>query len=51
MKRKVSPSPRLEPDLQLCPKFDDTGIALFPVAECPDMGMRILDNCAQEHIM
>ena len=29
---------RLSPELRLCPKFDP-------------MGFRVLDNCAEEHIM
>ena len=42
---------RLNPEARLCPKFDATSIALFPVAEPEEMGMRVLDNCAEEHIM
>ena len=30
---------RLNPQLRLCPKFD------------PDSGVRVVDNCAEEHIM
>lgn len=42
---------RLEPEKRLCPKFDETSIALFPVAEPGEMGVRVVDNCAEEHIM
>lgn len=42
---------RINPELRLCPKFDPLSIALFPVAERDEMGMRVLDNCAEEHIM
>lgn len=42
---------RLEPNKRLVPKFDETSIALFPVAKPGEMGMRVLDNCAEEHIM
>ena len=42
---------RLNPHLRLCPKFDPDSIAEFPVAEPGEMGMRVLDNCAEEHIM
>lgn len=42
---------RLNPQLRLCPKFDETSIANFPVAAPGEMGMRVLDNCAEEHIM
>lgn len=54
MKRRKRLEPddlRLEPEKRLCPKFDETSIALFPVAAPGEMGMRVLDNCAEEHIM
>jgi hypothetical protein len=42
---------RLDPEARLCAKFDADSIAEFPVAERGKMGMRVLDNCAEEHIM
>lgn len=42
---------RLNPQHRLCPKFDPTSIAEFPVAPREKMGIRVLDNCAEEHIM
>ncbi len=42
---------RLEPEQRLCPKFDACSIAKFPVADRSKMGMRVLDDCAEEHIM
>lgn len=42
---------RLNPQLRLCPKFDSVSIAAFPVADMDDMGFRVVDNCAEEHIM
>lgn len=42
---------RINPQLRLCPKFDETSIAMFRVADPGEMGMRVLDNCAEEHIM
>ena len=42
---------RLNPQLRLCANFDETSIAKFPVAAPKEMGMRVLDNCAEEHIM
>ena len=42
---------RLEPDKRLCPKFDGKSIALHRVAGPGDMGVRVVDNCAEEHIM
>ena len=42
---------RLNPHLRLCPKFDPDSIAQFPVADRDEMGLRVVDNCAEEHIM
>ena len=42
---------RLDPEEQLCPKFDSASIAKSPVAEPEDMGVRVVDNCAEEHMM
>ena len=42
---------RLDPEKALCAKFDQTSIAKFSVADPGEMGMRVLDNCAEEHIM
>lgn len=42
---------RLNPQLRLCPKFDAESIAEFPVAPPDEMGFRVVDNCAEEHIM
>lgn len=42
---------RLNPEERICPKFDETSVALFPVAAPGEMGMRVLDDCAEEHIM
>jgi len=48
---------RVHPGLLLCPKFDTLSIALYPVAEWEDidprieMGYRVVDNCAEEHMM
>lgn len=51
MKKKETEDLRLNPEARLCPKFDATSIALFPVAEQEEMGVRVVDNCAEEHIM
>lgn len=51
MKKRKTEDLRLDPESQMCPKFDETSIAMFPVAEPGEMGMRVLDNCAEEHIM
>lgn len=42
---------RLDPSRRICPKFDETSIALFSVADREEMGVRVVDNCAEEHIM
>lgn len=42
---------RLDPESRICPKFDSAGIALFPVATREEMGVRVVDDCAEEHIM
>lgn len=52
MKKKTGTEDlRIRPEARLCPKFDETSIALFPVADVGEMGVRVLDNCAEEHIM
>ncbi len=43
-------NPRLDPETRLAPRFDSTGIALFPVAEPGEMGFRVLDDFTEEHI-
>jgi len=50
MKQEKS-SIRVDPSERLCPKFDHASIALFRVAKPDEMGMRVLDDCAEEHIM
>lgn len=52
MKNKIKTEDlRVDPSKRICSKFDETSIALFPVAEPKQMGMRVVDNCAEEHIM
>lgn len=51
MKKKETEDLRLNPNARLCPKFDEKSIAMFPIAKPEEMGMRVLDNCAEEHIM
>ncbi len=50
-KKKFPDDLRLNPEDVLCPKFDQTSIAKFPVADREEMGVRVVDNCAEEHIM
>lgn len=50
-KKKETTDLRLDPTARLCPKFDETSVALFSVADEGEMGVRVVDNCAEEHIM
>jgi hypothetical protein len=43
-------SMRLDPEQRLCAKFDSVSVAKFPVAKRDEMGVRVVDNCPQEHI-
>jgi len=42
---------RLNPRQRLCSNFDEQSIARFPLAAPDEMGFRVVDNCAEEHIM
>ncbi len=42
---------RLEPEKRLVPRFDSCCIAEFQVAKPGKMGMRVLDDCCEDHIM
>lgn len=42
---------RLDPEARLCPIFDSVSIKKFRVADRGEMGVRVVDNCAEEHIM
>ena len=52
MKKKVQTEDlRLDPEKRLCPQFDATSIKRFDAPDPDKMGFRVLDNCAEEHIM
>ena len=52
MRKKIKTEDlRLNPEERICPKFDQTSIAKFPVADPGEMGFRVVDNCAEEHMM
>lgn len=51
MKKKDTEDLRLNPEAVICPKFDQFSIAQFPVADQEKMGVSVVDNCAEEHIM
>ncbi len=42
---------RLNPQNRLCPLFDSSCIAMFPVGKRDKMGFRVVDNCCEDHIM
>ena len=42
---------RLNPQARLCPQFDQVSIKLFAAPDAGEMGVRVLDNCAEEHQM
>ena len=46
----VEASLRLDPERRLCPQFDSCSIAKFPVGKRDKMGLRVVDNCVEEHI-
>jgi len=50
-KKEIKPELRVDPEARLCEKFDAASIAKFDVAKPGKMGMRVLDDCAEEHIM
>lgn len=52
MKKQVKTEDlRLNPEARICPAFDQTSIKLFSAPDREEMGVRVLDNCAEEHIM
>ncbi len=42
---------RLDPEARICPEFDAVSIKKFAAPDAGEMGVRVLDNCAEEHIM
>ena len=51
MKRNKTEDLRLDPEKRLCPQFDSVSIKKFPVNSEETIGMTVVDNCAEEHIM
>ena len=41
---------RLNPQRRLCARFDPDSVAAFRAPEPGTMGLRVVDNCAEEHI-
>ena len=42
---------RLDPEARICPAFDSVSVKKFAAPNFGEMGVRVLDNCAEEHIM
>ena len=42
---------RISPEKRICPSYDYLSIASYRVASPGKMGFRVVDNCAEEHIM
>ena len=51
MKKKETEDFRLDPGAVICPKFDHCSIAIFSVPDDGEMGVPVVDNCVEEHIM
>ena len=50
MKRDIEDL-RLDPKCRIAPKFDEYSIGMYRLPEPDEMGVRVVDNCAEEHIM
>lgn len=51
MMNKKTEDLRLDPEERLCPLYDAVSIRKIRVPTREEMGVRVLDNCAEEHIM
>lgn len=51
MKKKDESEIRIIPENRVCAKFNLQSLATFPVAAPGEMGMRVIDDCAEEHMM
>ena len=51
MKKKETVDLRLNPEARLCPAFDAVSIKKFPAPDREEMGVAVVDNCAEEQIM
>lgn len=51
IRKDIPENLRIDPQARLCSKFDSQTIAKFPIAQPGEMGMRVLDDFTEEHIM
>lgn len=49
-KEKQNSFVRLDPEEAICPAFDSCSIKKFSAPDRKEMGVYVLDNCAEEHI-
>ncbi|MDR0890020.1 MAG: hypothetical protein LBM28_05170 [Oscillospiraceae bacterium] len=42
---------RVNPEARMCPQFDEVSVKKFRAPDKKNMGVRVVDNCAEEHIM
>ena len=51
MKKKRTDQIRIDPEQRIYPEFDHTSIKLFAAPDREEMGVHVLDDCAEEHQM
>lgn len=51
MKKKAQSNVRIDPEEQIAPAFDSCSIKKFAAPDREEMGVQVLDNCAEEHQM
>ena len=49
-KKPAEENLRIDKEKQVCPVYDSTGVRKYPVAKPDEMGVRVVDDCAEEHI-
>ncbi len=49
--KKETEDLRLNPEKRLCAQFDDRSIKMYSLPHPTKMGVRVVDNCAEEHQM
>ncbi len=49
--KNITDNIHISPEKRICPSYDYLSIASYRVATPGKMGFRVVDNCAEEHIM